>query len=345
MARPELVLLTGGSGHIGFRTLRQALEAGYAVRAVVRSAQKSAAIRNNPALSHIPDLDSRLTFVEVPDFLAPNAFDEAVKGVQHIVHVASPLMWSVGNEDLEDTMVKPAVQGTLAVLESAKKAGGVKKVVVTSSAVALIPTAVLRGVETTDKVFRVEDRAESIPPPYPHPMIAYVASKIAALKEAEAWTAREKPEFDVIHIHPSYVGGRDDQTRSLADFKSGTNAYMISSVLGQSDSNPRLATYVHVDDVAEAHIGSLSPSISGHQSFALTNHGGEATWDDAKEIVAKHFPDAVQKGLLPNNGMQAGAYAYSDIRKTEEAFGKLKSFEDIVVSVAGHYLELLEKEG
>jgi nucleoside-diphosphate-sugar epimerase len=338
MSAPQ-VLLTGGTGHIGFRTLREALEQGYTVRAVVRSTEKGESIQKNPALGHIKDLNSRLSFVVVPDLLAPNAFDGTLSGIEYIIHIASPLIGTVSG-DLEEGFVKPALQGTLSVLESAKKAGGVKKVVITSSAVAIIPTGVLVGLQKGEKVYTADDRADDIPAPFPNESVAYVASKVAALKAAEAWVEKEKPDFDVIHIHPSYVGGRNDQTRSLGEFVNGTNSYFLSTVLGHSSTEPRIASYVHVDDVAKAHVGSLSPSITGTQSFLLSNAGGEATWDDAKKIVARHFPDVVKQGLLPNNGSQADGFARMDIRKTEDAFGKLKDFEAIIVSIVEHYLEL-----
>jgi nucleoside-diphosphate-sugar epimerase len=111
-------------------------------------------------------------------------------------------------------------------------------------------------------------------------------------------------------------------------------------VLGKSSTESRLASYVHVDDVAKAHVGSLSPSITGNQSFLLSNSGDEAAWEDAKQIVARHFPEAVKQGLLPNNGTQPSEFATLDIKKTEDTFGKLQDFEAIVVGVTKHYLEL-----
>jgi nucleoside-diphosphate-sugar epimerase len=338
MSAPQ-VLITGSTGHIGFRTLREALEQGYTVRAVVRSTEKGESIRNNHALDHIENVDSKLSFVVIPDLLAPDAFDGALDGIKYIIHIASPLIGTVSG-DSEEGFVKPAVQGTLSVLNSAKKVGGVEKIIITSSAVAIIPTGVLVGLQKGDKTYTADDRADEIPAPFPNEPVAYVASKIAALKAAEAWVVKEKPNFAVIHIHPSYVGGRNDQTRSIADFAYGTNSYFLSTVLGQSSTELRLAAYVHVDDVAKAHVGSLSPAITGNQSFILSNAGGEATWDDAKRVVANHFPHAVKQGLFPNNGSQAGGFTKMDIKKTENAFGKLKDFEAIIRSIAEHYLEL-----
>lgn len=61
--------------------------------------------------------------------------------------------------------------------------------------------------------------------------------------------------------------------------------------------------------------------------------------------MARRFPEAVKNGLLPNNGSNPSVVSKIDASKTEKVFGiKFASYEDVVVSVVGHYLELLEKE-
>jgi len=68
-------------------------------------------------------------------------------------------------------------------------------------------------------------------------------------------------------------------------------------------------------------------------------------FDQVKDIVARHFPDAVQRGDLPNNGSTLDVLTILDISKTQETFGlKLATYEGSVVGVIGHYLELLEME-
>ncbi len=84
----ELILATGTSGHVGYRTLIEALSKGYKVRAAVRSESKIAEIK--AAKSTQPYLE-QLTFVIVPNIEKDGAFDEAVKGADYIVHIASPL--------------------------------------------------------------------------------------------------------------------------------------------------------------------------------------------------------------------------------------------------------------
>ena len=75
----DLVLITGGSGLIGIKTIHLALEAGYSVCAAVRSQAKADLILATPTVKTI-NPGPGLTFVTVPDMLADGAYDEAVKG-------------------------------------------------------------------------------------------------------------------------------------------------------------------------------------------------------------------------------------------------------------------------
>jgi hypothetical protein len=77
--------------------------------------------------------------------------------------------------------------------------------------------------------------------------------------------------------------------------------------------------------------------------FLLTSCGFR--FDQVKEIVARHFPEAVERGDLPNNGSTPDVLTILDTSKTQETFGlKFATYEESIVGVIGHYLELLEKE-
>lgn len=53
----------------------------------------------------------------------------------------------------------------------------------------------------------------------------------------------------------------------------------------------------------------------------------------------------MERGDLPNNGGAPRVLTVLDTRKTEDTSGlKLATYEESVVGVIGHYLELLEKE-
>jgi nucleoside-diphosphate-sugar epimerase len=266
----NLVLLTGATGHLGFKVLRTALEAGYHVRAAVRSEQKATILGSNSVLKTTPGF-SNLSFVVVPDFLAPGAFDEAAKDTRYIIHVASPIITKLPeSDDYEAHFVQPAVQGTLGVFESARKAGTVTRIVVTSSAVAILPLLAL--VQSDGQTYSAQNRLPEIEPPFADGRVGYVASKIAALNRAEAWIEQKKPSFDVIHIHPSFIFGRDDLADSAEYFQTGTNKIPLNIALGVT-SDPQPNTWNDVGDTAKMHVLALDPKVPGNQSFLASSTG------------------------------------------------------------------------
>jgi len=271
-----LVLITGATGHLGFKVLRTALEAGYHVRAAVRSEQKATTLKSNHVLQTTPDF-SNLSFIVVPDFLAPGAFDEAAKNTKYIIHVASPIVTKLPeSNDYDAHFVQPAVQGTLGVFESARKARTVRRIVVTSSVVAVLPLTAMSA--SSDLSYNADNRLPEIPPPFANGRVAYIASKIAALNRAEAWIAEEKPPFDVIHIHPSYNFGRDDLPDGTAYFQTGTNRFLLNTALGvESEARPN--TWNDAGDTARMHVIALDGGkVAGNQSFLASSSGQDGMW-------------------------------------------------------------------
>jgi nucleoside-diphosphate-sugar epimerase len=345
-ASAGLVLLTGASGHLGFRTLVQALTEGYTVRAAVRSQAKAKLITSHPLVQAInPPPGHRLSFVMVPDLTASAAYDEAAKDVSYIIHIASPLMITGGEEialnEQDAYFIQPAVRGTLNILEAAQKSGSVKRVVITSSLVALVPLDQLTGAETrpVDQPVLPTDRIEFIPGPYENEFEAYAASKVAALHEAEMWMAQQpNPGFDMIHLHPSYVEGRNELASSPREALKGTNGLLLGLVLGKHFEGSIANATVHNDDVARIHVEALKPWVPGNQSYILSQ---KTRWNDALEIVKREFPEAVQKRTLPNCGSHQSHNIEIDASWTEDVFGfKHQGFEEQIKSVVGHYLEL-----
>lgn len=128
----QLILITGGSGFIGNHTVAEFLSSGYRVRVTARN-QKSIDTISAVNQAH----QSSLEGVAVPDITKSGAFDEAVKGVDGVVHMASPFTFKV--KDNETDLILPAINGTLRVLEAVvKNAPQVKRVVITSSFSAII---------------------------------------------------------------------------------------------------------------------------------------------------------------------------------------------------------------
>ncbi|KAK3072315.1 hypothetical protein LTR53_007048 [Teratosphaeriaceae sp. CCFEE 6253] len=343
----DLVLITGATGHIGFRTLRYLLEYGYQVRVAVRSEAKGETLKAHPLLQGVAS--SQMSFVTVPDFLAPGAFDAATKGVKYVVHLASPIPFRDGADptDQEEHFVKPAVRGTIGMLESAKNAGSVKRVVITSSLVVNVPVEVAFGMTPSDEVYTAESRIPVPQAPYMNAFVAYIASKVAALAESEAWIEANSASihFDLINIMPSYVVGRDDLAMTSRAVNEGTNGAMLGTVLGEDAGFGKFSNTVHVDDAAHVHVLALKPEVAGNQGFLVVSEGAKGTtWQDSLEIVKKHFPEEVANGTLPANGTAPTVVNKVDVSKTERTFGFVhKNYEEQVVGVVGHYLELKKK--
>lgn len=128
----QLILISGGSGYIGSHTIATFLASGYRVRVTARDQRSIDKI----LATHNAKQDS-FEVIEVPDITKPGAYDDAVEGVDGVVHMASPFTFNVTDNDTD--LIIPAINGTLRVLESVvKHAPQVRRVVVTSSFAAII---------------------------------------------------------------------------------------------------------------------------------------------------------------------------------------------------------------
>lgn len=336
----KLILLTGGTGHVGYATVIEALRAGYKVRAVIR---RESSIAEMKATKSVQPYLANLAFINVNDMTVDGAFDKAVKGVDYIVHIASPLPQP--SEDYEASIVQPAIRGTIGILKSALKEPSVRRVVITSSIGAVAPMEVwgpdYQGTLTP------ESTTANIPGPYDNFQMAYAASKIAAYNSTLDFVANEKPTFDVINIMPTFVVGKNElaTTKEAVMSPAGSNALALVPLFGRQNPNGLASITVHVEDVAYVHIAALDPAIPGNQSFGANSHGvAGVQFDDQLDIVRKHFPKEVESGVFPMGGSQKSNLVRFNASRTEEVFGfKFKNFEEQIVSVAGWYAEVAAK--
>lgn len=137
----NLAFVTGATGFIGSQVVATALKDGYHVRVSVRKPEQIDTLKgifHNDA--------SRLQFVVVPDISVPGAFDSALDDVQVIFHLASPMPGK--GTDLHRDYLEPARNGTLSILESAKKVASIKKVIVMSSILGIGPVDLFFNTDT-----------------------------------------------------------------------------------------------------------------------------------------------------------------------------------------------------
>jgi dihydroflavonol-4-reductase len=239
----ERVLLTGISGYIGQHCGAELLNQGYEVVGAVRSVAKV-----DPTRSAIASAASveRLTFAEA-DLLSDRGWDDAVQGCTYVMHVASPFVLAEPKNESE--LITPAVDGTRRVITAAQRAG-VRRVVLTSSTVAMIsgrPSGRYGPDTWSDTSARIG---------------AYAKSK--TLAERAAWDAVAGGAMELTVVNPGAVFGP-----SLGAQVDGQSVALVTDMIrGKMPMIPDVAMgMVDVRDVARLHVAAMTTAAAAGQRF------------------------------------------------------------------------------
>ncbi|KAG5956257.1 hypothetical protein E4U58_006688 [Claviceps cyperi] len=342
MSSQGLVLLTGATGMVGFRILMRLLESGYSVRAAVRTQAGFDRISSLPCIS---SHTSQLSSIVVPNIAAPFAYYEAVKGAKFVVHVASPLGEAAAHlttqEDLEEHIIRPAVKGTTGLLEAAQWAKSVKRVVITGSLVSIVPQKrIVSGALIDENTLDVDislsgglTRSN-----------AYAWSKALTFAAIQDFLRDKRPQFTVGNILPVFIIGRDDKITAVKTYYSkGSNGFLMRPLLGIKNHITVMGgNSVDLDDVAELHVRALDENLTtGNETFIAA--AGPMRWSDCFDIVQRRFPKECAEGVFPfDDILRPSTSAVNvDNSKAKRLLGReFKTYEEQVVSVVEHYLEL-----
>ena len=243
------VLVTGASGFIALHCINQLLEAGYEVRGTVRSLSRKDELEN--ALKKQGRDVSAFELSEA-DLSKEDGWEDAVKGCDYVLHVASPFILGVPKH--EDELIKPAVSGVDFVVKAAIK-HKVKRVVLTSSGASITDT------HDGKTHFTEEDWTD-----VNHPKTtAYYKSK--TLAEMHAWdlineqTGKSKTELAV--INPTVVLGP-----TLTEDIGTSNDFIRQILVGKVPAAANLHFgFVDVRDVAAAHIMAMTHKKAAGERF------------------------------------------------------------------------------
>ena len=253
----KLVLVTGGSGFIAEHCMLQLLNAGYQVRATVRSLTREPEVRAMLQEGGV-DAGYRLTFMAA-DLGSDTNWKEAVNGCSYVLHVASPTPLNVYKH--EDEMIIPAREGVLRVLRSSRDAG-VKRVVLTSAFGAIVyghkprttPFTEIDWTNTTGKV------------------PAYQKSKTLAERAAWDFIEKEGGQLELSVVNPVAVLGPvlgSDYSHSI---------HLIQNLMeGKMPGCPKInSAFVDVRDVADLHLRAMTDPAAKGERFIAT--AGESIW-------------------------------------------------------------------
>ncbi|KAI8624084.1 NAD(P)-binding protein [Xylariaceae sp. FL1651] len=302
------VLITGANGYIAAQTVATFLNAGWAVRGTVRDLSSSSVRELSAHFAPARDA-GRFELVSVPDIKAPGAFDSAVRDVQAIAHLATPVVFDSGDVEY---IVGTAVQGTLSILESAlKAAGGLRTFVLMSSTAAVrikIPGPVTFTEEdwNTQAEATVKEEGERA-----NGHTIYAASKVASERAFWRWVDEKKPGFAATALCPGWVAGPPAYLPSSPAGIAETNQF-IWKVLSGEEFPPGPAGYgTHVDvrDVARMTEWAAShPEVADGQRYITGGNGNVGNPQAAADILRAAYPDRrnIIKEGTPGEGYMPG---------------------------------------
>jgi len=199
------VLVTGASGFLASHVILQFLNRGFRVRGTVRDVRQCSWLLEGRFKTYAEN--GALKLVAVPDLSVDGAYDEAIKGVAAILHIA--YVTRIVPDPNE--VITPTVAGIRSIMNSAVQESSVKEIVFTSSALAAssLTQDIDNGIVDRKSWNDTALEAAWAPPPYgiSHAMANYPASKVAAEKEVWRFVEENKLPFTVNVVSPAGLIG------------------------------------------------------------------------------------------------------------------------------------------
>ncbi|KAF8863154.1 NAD(P)-binding protein [Acephala macrosclerotiorum] len=298
-----------------------------------------------------------MKFIEVLDFKDPELWLPILKenNIGYIIHLATPKPRDFTGDD--EAYVSTAIHMNLGILDAASKTEGVKRVVITSSMV-----AVRDGKGPKERAASGDSRLPMPEgPPYHDQNARYTASKIAALSAIDSFvSSNSEIHFKVINIMPGFVVGPQLLATSSSEMlKSSNRAVLIPVTRGTLPyigTGRYVSLTVHLDDVVDLHLESLiSDKLEGRKEWGFAVAGMDGgDYESIPDVTRKLFPDAVRSRRLKftEDGQEGEGEGKGkvlvydvDVEGAEMVLGrKLKGLKEQVRDVVGCYLELLAEE-
>ncbi|KAL3468143.1 hypothetical protein BJX64DRAFT_84985 [Aspergillus heterothallicus] len=299
------VLVTGATGFIGAHIVDALLARGLRVRGATRSPAKGAAM-----LKARPQYADKLEFVQIDDFEKPGGLEDAVRGVDGVVHTASPFTYTTTNNEAE--LIIPAINGVRTVFTAASKTPSIKRIVLTSSFASVIDTA--RNEAAGASAYFTYTSADWNPLTYAEAaapttsaVVAYRGSKKFAELAAWEFIRDQKPSFDLVSLCPPMTFGPVVHPVSSVSALNESNAMLWQVASGEPLPVARVPFWIDVRDLAEAHVCALLKGEVGGRRYTPTAPE-RFSYGLAAGIIAEEF-----KGLRRK--------VSSEVQEIDERYG------------------------
>ncbi|KAF4632580.1 hypothetical protein G7Y89_g5547 [Cudoniella acicularis] len=280
LKNPTYILVTGGTGFIGAHIVDALLKRGLRVRCATRSR-----VKGERLLAARPCYAGKLDVVVVEDFAdigdgEGKGLEDAVTGVDGVVHVASPFTYDT--TDNEKELILPAINGARALfIACSLPESTVKRVVLTSSFAAILDLKRSSNAKTEGYfTYTAKDwnplTYEEAAAKGTSAVVAYRGSKKFA--ELAAWEfisdktkdGGNESGFDLVTICPPMTFGPVVHPVSRAEELNESNRMLWEVAMGKGELPvARVPFWVDVRDLAEAHVEALlRADIGGKRGWA-----------------------------------------------------------------------------
>ncbi|KAM0481793.1 hypothetical protein ACHAPX_003119 [Trichoderma viride] len=276
------VVIIGANGYIGAETCDKFLEAGYRVRGTVRNVEEHRAWMHE---LFDKKYAGKFELVQVVDFEADGAFDEAFKGAAVVVYVSTPTIFGPDPTKVVD----PVVNGTINTLNAAAQAE-IKRYVYLSSSKAVESVVYNVPHKLSVDTYNHEDirkaRQEPTVSTTERALTVYGASRAAGELAFWSWVKDNHPPFVANCVVPDGNFGRVLN----AEKTNRTSVGMLKRVLaGDWSQTMNLAWIINVEDTALLMVAAATlPSIANERIFAYYK---QATWNEVRLRVRQLYPD------------------------------------------------------
>ena len=302
------VFVSGGSGYIAMYCIKILLEKGYDVITSVRKESQIDLIKKSLHKHNVALENLKFTIL---DLLKDEGWDDALKGCEYVLHVASPVI--PGDVD-EDSLVKPAVEGMTRCLKAAIK-NGTKKFVQTSSYAAIYGND---KSEHGDNDWTDLSNKNLLP---------YEISKTKS--EKKMWEMVEKSDITACAINPVLVLGP-----SLSGVLSMSNRLTIKKLFNLPFVPDMAISVVGVMDVADAHVRAMESTKSNGKRFLLSEKTIKLI--ELTNILKKAGFNKVPSMVIPNFVFKFLALFIPSMRSIAKRLG---TFETLQTKNANELLE------
>lgn len=255
------------------------------MRGTVRDLSYSKWLLEHPAVK--PHADEGKVELVVANTSKPGDFDEAVKGVSAIIHLAN-----IGDYTPDPNVgFASAIEAALTVCRSAAKEASVKRFVVAAGLWSSVwpkpgETKTVGQDTWNDDLVKVAQA----PPPYELSRIlpVYLGARVEAEKAVWKFAKDENVPWELNSVSPCWILGDPLDARHYGPMPT---QLLQQLYLGKTDALKDNTTiyYTHVSDAAVIYVAAaIDPDVKGARIPALAE---SFNWNNALAIMRKAYPE------------------------------------------------------